>query len=406
MAREDRIVEASASLTILITNLKLTARSGTEMYVRDLGLELRRRGHTPMVYTPVASGAIVDELRRATIPVVDRLERIGLKPDVIHGHHAHQVMAALLHFDQTPAIFVCHDYTAWHDEPPLFPRIRRYVAVDHTCLDRLVCQSGIDPAGAEVMLNFVDLQRFTPRAPLPARPARALVFSHLATDDGFFDEIAAACRERGMAVEAAGTDSGRLVEDPETMLGSYDLVFAKGKAALEALAVGAAVVLCDQMGLGPMVTMARLDELQAGNFGRRHLLQPVTRQAAGDQIDRYDAADAGAVSRTLRTRAGLLERTDEIVALYRRVIQEQRAAGPPDAEAERRATAAYMARIASTEAIIDSENHRRQNVALRSTVLRLEEEIEQLRRSAALTPGTAAGSSPLGTSHDPRQRFD
>jgi hypothetical protein len=398
-------VEAPDALKILITNLKLTARSGTEMYVRDLGLELRRRGHTPIVYTPIASGTIVDELRRATIPVVDQLDRIGVEPDVIHGHHAHQVMAALLHFDQTPAIFVCHDYAAWHDEPPLFPRIRRYVAVDHTCLDRLVCQSGVDQASAEVMLNFVDLQRFTPRAPLPARPARALVFSHLAAGDGFFGEIAAACRDRGIAVDAAGTDSGRLVQDPETMLGAYDLVFAKGKAALEALAVGAAVVLCDQMGLGPMVTVARLDELQAGNFGRRHLLQPVTRQAAGDEIDRYDAADAAAVSRTLRTRAGLVERVDELVALYRCVIQEQKAA-PPDAEAERRATAAYMARIAATEAVIDSENNRRQNVALRSTLLRLEREIEQLRRSAALGKGTAAGSWALWTSRGRRRRID
>jgi hypothetical protein len=224
------------------------------------------------------------------------------------------------------------------------------------------------------MLNFVDLQRFASRAPLPARPARALVFSHLAAGDGFFLEIAAACRARGIAVEAAGADSGRLVEDPAAMLGAYDLVFAKGKAALEALAVGAAVVLCDQMGLGPMVTMARLDELQAGNFGRRHLLQPVTSQAAGERIDDYDAADAAAVSHTLRTRAGLIERVDELVALYRRVIQEQEATGAPDAEAERRATAAYMARIASTEAIIDSENHKRQNVALRAMLLRLEQE--------------------------------
>ena len=374
-------MEAPAALTILITNLKLTARSGTEMYVRDLSLELRRRGHTPMVYTPIASGAIVDELRRATVPVVDRLERIGLRPDVIHGHHAHQVMAALLHFDQTPAIFFCHDYAAWHDEPPLFPRIRRYVAVDHTCLDRLVCQSGVDKPSAEVVLNFVDLQRFTPRAPLPARPARALVFSHLAAaGDGFFSELAAACRERGIAVEVAGADSERTVEHPETILGTYDLVFAKGKAALEALAVGAAVVLCDQMGLGPMVTLDRLDELQAGNFGRRHLLQPVTRRAAGEQIDRYDAADAAAVSRTLRTRAGIVERVDELIALYRRVIQEQIAAGPPDADAERRATAAYMARIASTETLIDSENYKRQNTALRGMVLRLEQEIERLNR--------------------------
>ena len=41
-----------------------------------------------------------------------------------------------------------------------------------------------------------------------------------------------------------------------TLTGDYDLVFAKARCALEAMAVGAAVVLCDTHGLGPMVTSA------------------------------------------------------------------------------------------------------------------------------------------------------
>jgi hypothetical protein len=110
------------TLKVLVTNLELTARSGTELYARDLALELLRRGHRPVVYAPIVGGTTVDELRRATFPVVDRLESIGFTPDVIHGHHAHQTMAALLHFETTPALFVCHDYTAWHDDPPRFPR--------------------------------------------------------------------------------------------------------------------------------------------------------------------------------------------------------------------------------------------------------------------------------------------
>ena len=386
----------SSALRILITNLKLTARSGTEMYVRDLALQLLRRGHTPIVYAPMATGAIVDELRQATIPVVERLEHIGVTPDIIHGHHAHQVMAALLHFDRTPAIFFCHDYRAWHDEPPLFPRIRRYAAVDYTCLDRLICQSGIDETSAVVQLNFVDMSRFTPRGPLPPRPQRALVFSHLATADGFYAEIAAACRDRAITLEAAGADSGRLVEEPESILGGYDLVFAKGKAALEALAVGAAVILCDKMGLGSMVTLDRFDGLRAGNFGRRHLQQPVERDAVGRQIDRYDAADAMEVSRLVRSSAGLVERVDELVDLYGRVIDEHASAGPPNLQDERLATAAYMARLASTETLIDSENYKRQNQALRKALLQHEEEIEQLRRAAscgAEPPPTADGSA-------------
>jgi hypothetical protein len=45
---------------------------------------------------------------------------------------------------------------------------------------------------------------------------------------------------------------------------------------------------------------------------------------------------------------------DSLVALYRAVIAEHSAAGLADREAERIATAAYMARIGRTTAIIDS----------------------------------------------------
>jgi hypothetical protein len=39
------------ALRVLITNLTLASRTGTETYVRDLALGLLERGHTPIVYT-------------------------------------------------------------------------------------------------------------------------------------------------------------------------------------------------------------------------------------------------------------------------------------------------------------------------------------------------------------------
>jgi Glycosyltransferase Family 4 len=368
------------SFTILITSLKLTSRSGTETYVRDLALELLRRRHRPIVYAPIATGAIAHELQRATVPVVERLDQVGVTPDIIHGHHAHQVMAALLRFERTPAIFVCHDYTAWHDEPPIFPRILRYVPVDHTCRDRLECQSGVPHSRVQVILNFVDLERFGPRGPLPLLPQRALVFSNLADEHGFSGEIACACERVGMAVDVVGANAGRLSEKPEEILGNYDLVFAKGKAALEALAVGTAVILCDKMGLGPLVTVERLDELRLSNFGRRQLQLPVTWQGVLTEIARYNAKDATEVSRRVRSCSGLVQRVDELLDLYQDVIAEHQTSGATDTEAERRAVAQYMERIASTETLIDSATYKRDNIELRAALERLRQEMERARR--------------------------
>ena len=59
-----------------------------------------------------------------------------------------------------------------------------------------------------------------------------------------------ACRESGITLDVIGLGSGRGCAAPETVLGDYDLVLAKGRAALEALAIGTAVIVCDAAGLG------------------------------------------------------------------------------------------------------------------------------------------------------------
>ena len=49
-----------------------------------------------------------------------------------------------------------------------------------------------------------------------------------------------------------------MVDRPEAILGDYDLVFAKARAAMEAMATGCAVILCDRVGAGPLVCRANL----------------------------------------------------------------------------------------------------------------------------------------------------
>src|SRR2546423_10851923 len=118
-------------MKILIANATLASLTGTETYVRDLAVGLLRRGHTPIVYAPELGG-IASELRQATVPVVDDLRNVGVTPDIIHGNHNTELMSALLHFQDVPAVFYCHSWTDWISAPPAHPRIRAYVAVDDT----------------------------------------------------------------------------------------------------------------------------------------------------------------------------------------------------------------------------------------------------------------------------------
>src|SRR5581483_5418394 len=129
-----------SGLRVLITNNTLATRAGSELYVRDLATALLERGHQPVAYSTVL-GEVAEELRMATIPVVNDLDLLAVKPDIIHGQHHFETMTALLRFPSAPAIYVCHGWWPWEETPPHFPRIRQYVAVDYTCRDRLVCEN-------------------------------------------------------------------------------------------------------------------------------------------------------------------------------------------------------------------------------------------------------------------------
>jgi len=370
-------------LRILLTNRSLDERAGSELYLAELAARLLERGHSPIAFSP-RLGRVAAALRAATIPVVDDLAALAEPPDLIHGQHHLAAMTAMLHFPRVPGLFVCHGWLPWEETPPRFPRFLRYVAVDFTTRERLVSEGGIPPKRVAVVLNFVDLDRFRPRAPLPLRPRRALVFSNQASEGTFLPAVREACARSGVALEVAGVAAGSPVERPEALLPGFDLVFAKARAAMEAMAVGAAVVLCDQAGAGPLVTSADFDRLRPLNFGIRALRHPLTADFLAGEIERYDAADATEVSRRLRATAGIEEAVDRLLGLYEEVLAEHRQRGePPAAEAaeEGRAAAAYLRWLAPS--LDEREGMTLEVARLRTEALRLQSEEGRLHAEVA-----------------------
>lgn len=327
----------SQPLTVLLTNITLAGRTGTEIQTRNIALELLRQGHRPLVYTPTP-GPIATELRNASIPVVTDLNHIQQPIDIVHGHHLPTTVAALARFPQTPAIFVCHDFVAWHDAPPLLPAIRRYVAVDETVYDRLTLESGIAPEKACVLLNAVDINRFVSGPPLPPTPRRALAF---AKNQGHIEAIRTACAQRGIHLDVVGQAVGLVTDLPERLIPGYDLVFASALSAMEAMACGRAVVVCDGRGLAGMCDLPGFALWRRSNFGLRTLRQTLTPETVGAEIDRYDAAQAAEVSARLRAEGGLVVQVKQLTRLYQEVLQEHRQA-PHSAYALARAMATHL----------------------------------------------------------------
>ncbi len=315
--------------------------AGTEIVVRDLAFAFRNLGHESIVFSP-SLGRIAEEVRTTGIHVTNDLLTLTGPPDIIHGHHHRALIEALLRFPDTPAIYLCHDATSVMDEPLFFPRIRRYLAVDERCRSRVERTLGAKAGEIGIIPNAVDLHRFQPRDPLPVRPRRAVVFSNYAHRGTHLKAIVAACRRAGLHLDVMGETAGTQSATPEQMLPNYDLVFAKGRCALEALAVGNAVVLCDFAGAGPYVTSDQLDHFRRMNFGRSLLTNPLDAETIAKEIARYDTTDAAEVTRRTRAEAGLADAAIHWIALYTDVIQSFNSKDM-DRTAEYHAVADYLA---------------------------------------------------------------
>ena len=336
MPRARAVRPSEPGRRVLITNCWLRGRAGTELYVRDLSLALLRRGYEPTVYSPLL-GEVADEIRAAGVVVTDDLTTLTDEPDVLHCHHQHEAIAALSRFPGRPGLFVQHGVSPWLDQTPVHPRLLRHVAVDEAVLESIVA-AGIPAERTTVIANGVDTTRFQPRDPLPPRPVRAVVFSNYASEQNYLPVLRAACDRMGISLDVVGAGSGNPSNRPEELLPGYDLVFAKARAAAEAIAVGCAVVVTDEHGLAGMATYADLPQWRRRNLGRTLLTTPHDVDAICAAIDRYDPDDAARCRDHARTHWSLDVMVDALVAEYAAVY----AAWDP-ADADDRAELAALA---------------------------------------------------------------
>jgi hypothetical protein len=318
-------------MRILFTNNTLAERAGTELFVRDVTIELARRGHEVAAFSLVL-GDVAAEIRANNIFVSDSLATLPWRPDVIHGHHHSETMAALLRLRDTPALFVSHGWIPWVEIPPVHPRILRYFAVDVPTRTAAAERMKLSSERIGLLPAFVDLKRFQPRPPLPTKPRRALILSNYAREGTHLAFIQEACALAGVTVDTFGLGVGQVTGTPETVLAQYDLVFAKGRSALEAAAVGNAVVVCDAFGVGPMVTLRNAAALQtlAGNY--QQLYRPLSVAALLEEIGKYDPSESAAVCRFARAAAGLDRTVDLLCETYQQIIVNFEKGIPADGE--------------------------------------------------------------------------
>lgn len=320
-------------MKILFTNTALDVPAGTELSLRDHALGLRERGYTPMVFSPVL-GRIAESLREQGIEVVNDLTRLSAPPDFIYGQHYLVTMLALLFFPEAPAIFHCHSFQFWQETPPIHPRIYLYVAVAPKAAARILAETGVEPDATRILFNYVDLQRFRPaRSAPPNRLAKALIFNRNLSANAT-QTILEACRAEEIECDPFASLNPPL-DAPEEVLGRYDLIFAVGKSALEAMATRAAVITATQERLGELVHRGNMAEWQTHNFSSATMDTPITVEGVREQIRLYQPADQTPLLDFLREHASWESYLNKVESMVQEVMERHRQNPKPDPERER-----------------------------------------------------------------------
>ncbi|MEO7932477.1 MAG: glycosyltransferase [Chthoniobacterales bacterium] len=338
-------------MRVLITNNTLHVRGGAESFMRDLAGDLQNCGHSVMVYSADPQDA--DHFRGIdVIQSVDDLENLPEPPDIIHAQHHMDAMTALTALPNIPAIYHCHG-AVWRESVPKHPRIHHYLAMSRTLRERMMIEYNLTPDSVDVFLNGVDPRRFCQVRKLPQRPRRGLFynkFSHRNSPNALAVESAAAAM--GIELDWIGRNFERMIGDPENILPNYDVVFASGRSAIEALACGCAVVVLGRTSCGEMVTPANFDRYRQVNFSIAVNSPPPSVEEISRQLLHFSPARCKLVTERIRIEADSRDAVRTLTALYERVIERHRTT-KIDVREELLALSHYMRRLVPIVRITD-----------------------------------------------------
>jgi hypothetical protein len=285
-------------MRILMTQRALEHWGGSEFVTIEVARELRARGHDVAVFSP-RIGRPANLLAPLGICVRSKLSDIP-----------------------------------W--EPEIHPRVLRYLVMCEWMAPRLGPEIGVSVDRVAVVPNFVNTSRFSEVRKAPEAPARALLFGGAGLDPAEMQHLEAICAHCGISLDRIGYTHGNPRENPEIFLQSYDLVFAIGKCAIEAMACGCAVIPLVPGLAGHLITPDNYEQWSFSNFSPRHFTAGTTLSAEWlkAELKQYSACKVAAVTEKVRATRSLLTTVDMLESIYKAAVAKYRSEVQPKAARE------------------------------------------------------------------------
>ncbi|MEL6647047.1 MAG: glycosyltransferase family 4 protein [Pseudomonadota bacterium] len=384
-------------MKILLTQRKLEGFGGTELITLELACALKGRGHDVCVYCP-RPGKVCDLLASNRIATYSRIDAVPWRPDVIHGHHQLPATVALIAFADVPLVYACHGTRPWVEQAPLHPRIHAYVATSDKMAAYLATKQNIPSEQISIVPNYADTQRFSRVGTRDEDGARtALLFGQKFQSEEV-KVLEEACEANGLSLDKIGAAYGNLKTNPELILPDYDVVFAIGRSAVEAMACGCAVIPITPRLAGHLVTHKTFDDWAGQNFSPRFFsgAERVTAAWLSNQLEAWNPKDIERLTAKVRSRYTLEAAVTQLEDLYKSAMDQ-----PVEAE-DTEALVAHLEKLAvevdanweAQQGLEYAQVRQRDMLQDQSAALRLaERQVEMLSRCILSAPGLVSSDA-------------
>lgn len=325
-------------------------RGGSELHTLEVVEALAGREHEVVIYAGEI-GSLGRDCQKSGIRVVSDPRDCPWTPDVIHGMHRIHALKALMAFPHTPSLLHTHGFVPVLEKPFLHPRIFRYLVVSRGLIKHWSDGLGIPAEKIEFFPNHVDVRKFHCRGTVPNRPARALLFSNGRFTQDQITLLEDVCGAHGMEFEAMGRCVGKQVENPERLIPKFDLVFAVGRSALEAAAVGCGVVPVHGDMAEEMILPENYERFRSQNMAIRILShKKLSQEWIREQMARWNPDHVAEVTKLVRESASLQAAVARLEVIYDEVVRAQKETPRASPEEEIAAIQTMLQKEAAYEA--------------------------------------------------------
>ena len=307
------------------------ALGGTQTYALTVAEQLQRLGHDAILHAAEggAAGRLAEE---RGLTVAETEADLPGDPDVVLAQDSMMSYRMADRFPETPQLFRCPNAIFDLQMPPQLPGIVGALVVLSERFARRLRALAVTQDIVR-MRQPVDTDLFAERSAIRDRPRRALLignYLHGQRRRMLID----AWESAGVECSVAGGQAS-ITATPETAMADADIVVAKGKAALEAMACGRAVYVYDQYGCDGWVSPDTYPAFEADNFAGLATDRPAGPRLLLADLEGY-RPEMGPQNRDLVVRHhGARAHAESLVAVMRQLAPRAPQPGAPYRELAR-----------------------------------------------------------------------